>query len=263
MQEEIKHTFVVTAYMENEFLEDCVKSLLAQTVKSRIFISTSTPNEHICSIAARYSLELFVNDTDDCDITGNWNFAVSHVDTAYYTIAHQDDIYEPQYTEKVLAAAEKRKDTIIVFTKYYEIRNGGNVYMNKLLRIKGLMNFPLRLFKRSRFVRNRVLSLGSPICCPSVMYSSAKCSGHRFDKKFHTCCDWDFFSRVARLKGSFVYINKPLMGHRIYPDSDTTATIENGGRAREELMMFRRYWPERIAKRIAAKYTSAMKSNEV
>ena len=262
MRDELKHTFVVCAYKESEFLEACVKSLLAQTVKSRIFISTSTPNELIYTIAARYSLEVFVN-TGERGITQDWNFGVSHVDTAYYTMAHQDDIYEPRYTESALAAAEKRKDAIIVFTKYYEIRNGGNVYKNKLLRIKGLMNFPFRIFKRSRFVRNRILSLGSSICCPSVMYSRIKCREFQFDNAFCVCCDWEYFSRLARLKGSFVYINEPLMGHRIHSDSGTTATIENGVRAKEELAMFRRYWPEWIAKRLASKYKSAMKSNEV
>ena len=45
------HTYVLCAYKESAFLEDCVKSLLSQTMKSRIFIATSTPNEHISAIA--------------------------------------------------------------------------------------------------------------------------------------------------------------------------------------------------------------------
>ena len=50
------HTFVVCAYKESEYLKECIESLLAQTVKSRIVIATSTPNEHIRSIAGRYGL---------------------------------------------------------------------------------------------------------------------------------------------------------------------------------------------------------------
>ena len=262
MHNEPKHTFVVCAYKKSEFLRQCIESLLAQTVKSRIFISTSTPNDHIYAIAKQYSLEVYVN-TGEKGITQDWNYGVSNVDTAYYTIAHQDDIYEPQYTEKLLAAVEKRKDTIIAFTKYYEIRNGEKVYSNKLLKIKNLMNFPFRFFKRSRFVRNRILSLGSSICCPSVTYCMDKCREYRFDNDFRTCCDWDYFSRVSAQKGSFVYINKALMGHRIHSESGTTATIENGIRAKEELIMFRRYWPEWMAKKLASKYKSAMNSNKV
>ena len=47
----MKHTFVICAYKESKYLEDCIKSLKAQEVKSDIKIATSTPNEYIYSIA--------------------------------------------------------------------------------------------------------------------------------------------------------------------------------------------------------------------
>ena len=40
-----KHTFVICAYKESEYLEECVKSLLNQSVKSNILMTTSTDNE--------------------------------------------------------------------------------------------------------------------------------------------------------------------------------------------------------------------------
>ena len=261
MDIEYKHTFVVCAYKESEYLRECIESLLSQTVKSKIFISTSTPNEHIYTIAKQYSLDVFVN-TGEKGISPDWNFGISNVTTDYYTVAHQDDIYDSKYTEKVLAAVEKSKDPIIVFTKYYEIRNGSNVYSNKLLKIKNLMNSPLLFFKKSKFVRNRILSFGNPVCCPSIMYCKDKCHNYHFDNNFCTCNDWDYISRVSNQKGSFVYINNALMGHRIHSESETTGTIENGVRAKEELIMFKRYWPEWMAKKLASIYKNAMNSNK-
>ena len=41
------HTFAVCAYGESPYLEECVRSLLDQNVKSRILIATSTPNARI------------------------------------------------------------------------------------------------------------------------------------------------------------------------------------------------------------------------
>ena len=38
------HTFAVCAYGESPYLEECVQSLLAQKVRTRILIATSTPN---------------------------------------------------------------------------------------------------------------------------------------------------------------------------------------------------------------------------
>lgn len=37
------HTFAVCAYGACSYLEDCIKSLLAQSVPSRVVVCTSTP----------------------------------------------------------------------------------------------------------------------------------------------------------------------------------------------------------------------------
>ena len=47
---ENNHTFVVCAYKESPYLGECIESLLQQTKKSRILISTSTPNASIQEI---------------------------------------------------------------------------------------------------------------------------------------------------------------------------------------------------------------------
>ena len=41
------HTFVVLAYKESNYLEDCIKSVLNQKYKSNVVIATSTPNKFI------------------------------------------------------------------------------------------------------------------------------------------------------------------------------------------------------------------------
>lgn len=226
--EKNKHTFVVCAYKESKHLESCILSLLNQTVKSRIIISTATPNEHITKIAEKYSLDLYINGGIK-GITGDWNFGLSKAEARFVTIAHQDDFYEPNYAERVLNAAENGKP-IIIFTDYFEIRNGERVTANKLLKIKRLMNRGFKLFPSSVFVRNRILSFGNPICCPAVTYCMDNCGEFRFDNNFKCACDWEAWSRLAKKKGSFIYIPEMLMGHRIYGGSTTTETIENGVR---------------------------------
>ena len=44
------HTFVVLAYKESTYLEDCINSVLNQSVKTNVVIATSTPNEFINQI---------------------------------------------------------------------------------------------------------------------------------------------------------------------------------------------------------------------
>ena len=42
-----KHTFVICAYKESAYLEECVKSLKEQKKESNIIMVTSTPNNYI------------------------------------------------------------------------------------------------------------------------------------------------------------------------------------------------------------------------
>ena len=51
------HTYVVLAYKESEYLEECIKSVLNQKYPSKVVVATSTPNEFIQNIVRKYSLE--------------------------------------------------------------------------------------------------------------------------------------------------------------------------------------------------------------
>ena len=47
------HTFAICAYKESPYLEECIQSLMNQTVKSDILIATATPSKYIDDIAAK------------------------------------------------------------------------------------------------------------------------------------------------------------------------------------------------------------------
>ena len=52
------HIFVVLAYKESKKLEDCIKSVLNQSLKTNVVVATSTPNKYIKKIADKYNLEV-------------------------------------------------------------------------------------------------------------------------------------------------------------------------------------------------------------
>ena len=167
MKEFNNHTFVICAYKESPYLEECIKSVLNQNVKSNIIISTSTLNDYIFSLAQKYNLDVFVNEGEK-GIGQDWNFGVSKTKTDYVTIAHQDDIYNENYLEEIVKKLENNKDFSIAFTDYREIKNGEIIKLTKNLKIKKILLFPMRFLRKSKFMRRRIISLGSSICCPSV-----------------------------------------------------------------------------------------------
>lgn len=263
-QTEKLHTFAVCAYKESEYLEECVRSLLGQTVKSSILIATSTPNDSIEAVAEKYELPLYVNEGLS-SIAYDWNFAYSKVQTPYLTIAHQDDVYLPGYTEAALKAFSEVEKPLIFFSDYSELRNGEVVSNNKLLKIKRLLLLPMRVkaFRTSKFVRRRCLSLGDPIGCPAVSFAKDNLPNPVFRHGFRSDLDWEAWEMLSKLDGAFLYTRETLMLHRVHEGSETSAVIRESVRTGEDYEMFCKFWPKGIAKLINRFYAKSEKSNRL
>ena len=119
-----------------------------------------------------------------------------------------------------MKAIEKHKDSIIIFTKYYELREDGNVYDSRFLRIKHLMNSVISMIPSNKFLRH--------LCCPAVTYHKSKIGSINFRTDYQNSHDWEAYVRLAKLSGEYVYIPQSLVGHRVYTDSQTTKSIANG-----------------------------------
>lgn len=264
----INHTFVICAYKKSPYLEQCVESLIRQSIKANIIIVTSTPNSHIENLAEKYGIPYLVNEGPG-GITQDWNFgyqcAREKYQSDYITIAHQDDVYERGYLAAVEKELKQTEHPLILFGDYYEIRGGKQVCSNKILKVKRIMLIPLkfRRLQKSRWIRRRVLSLGSPICCPSVTFVVNNLPKVIFENHYRACEDWEAWEKISKLKGEFVYIPKMVMGHRIHEDSETTAAICDNKRTEEEFEMFCKFWPKWIAKMISKQYSKGQQSNQV
>lgn len=257
------HTFVICAYKESPFLEECIKSLKKQTVKSEILLATSTPNDYIKELADRYGIEMQVN-KGETGISGDWNFAISIAQTKYVTIAHQDDCYEPDYAKKVMEKMNSFKNPIICFTNYGELRDGKKVNKSGLLKVKRLLLTPMKIkpFQNRIFIRRRVLAFGNAICCPSVTYNMDNMPNRIFKTNFRSNVDWETWERLSKKKGAFAYCTEILMYHRIHDGSETSAVIGENLRSKEDYEMYIKFWPKFIAKFLTKKYASSEKYND-
>lgn len=257
------HTFVVLAYKESKYLEECIKSVLNQSYKSRVVIATTTDNKYIRDMASKYKLDVIVG--KHTTIGGDFDFARTCVDSKLITIAHQDDIYDKDYAAKVIKYYNKYNNSLIIFTDYYEIRGEEKEYSNKNLFIKRVLIVPLRLrvISKYKFIKRLVLRFGNSICCPAVTFVSDNCPKEVFTCDFKSDCDWYGWEKLSKCNGRFVYITKKLMGHRISDSSTTTDIINKGIRTKEDLIMFSKFWPKGITKLINKIYSSSEKSNNI
>jgi len=258
------HTYVVLAYKESDYLEACIKSVLNQKYPSKVVIATSTPNEFIKKMAKKYSLEIMINPDPGKGIGYDFDFAISCGKTKLTTVAHQDDIYDYDYSDLIVKAYQKNQDSLIVFSDYYEIRAESKVYTNTNLKIKRILLLPLRSksLASTKFGKRLSLRFGNAISCPAVTFVKDNIKTADIFKCDFVCdVDWFAWEKLSLKKGKFTFVNKPLMGHRVHEESTTTEIINERIRTKEDLVMFQKFWPKSISKLINKFYVKAEDSN--
>jgi hypothetical protein len=223
---------------------------------------TSTPCEYIRTIAEEYGIPLIVNEGQG-GIARDWNFAVQQCGATYITIAHQDDIYEPNYAKIVVTQLENRKKPLIAFTDYGELRDGERIISSPLIKVKKVLLIPLKVkaLQKSVFIRRRVLSLGNAICCPSVTYCTENIEKPFFKEGLGSNLDWETWERLSRRKGEFVYVPQVLMYHRLHQESTTSRLIGENKRGQEDYEIFCKFWPKWVARGITRVYGKGEKYN--
>ncbi|MBK7764436.1 MAG: glycosyltransferase [Bacteroidetes bacterium] len=225
------HSFVVLAYRNSPYLDECINSLMHQTSKSEICICTSTPSDYISAIAKKYGIEVFVTDYGKGVVHDN-NFAFQQVKTKYVTIAHQDDLYLPEYADTCIAAAKKYSDTLICFTNYVEIMDGQDRPITLMLKVKRLILsifMPFKSHLSATFWKKRILSFGNPIALPTIMYNLENLLTFPdrivASSKHHRLANMVQFLRTKRV--GFIMLRKVLLKRRIHSESLSSAGLEN------------------------------------
>lgn len=263
MNPDIEHAFVVPAYGESPYLRECLQSLKSQTRPSPIFVCTSTPSTGLDAICAEFSISPLVH-APGRGIAYDWNQALKNAGTGYVTLAHQDDVYYPEFAARTVAALAGAQRPLLAFTDYEEITDSGVRPESRLLVIKrALLEFGFLGRSRigSRWSKTNCLRFACPIPCPAVTLNHHALK-QGFDGDFEINLDWAAWLAASRLPGSFVWVREVLMGHRIHPLSETSAAISDGRRASEDLRVLSRIWPAPVANLIVRTYGLAYASNQ-
>ena len=210
------HTFVILAHNESDDLEECIKSVINQSVKSNVVIATSTPNDYIIDLASNYSLGVMVS-KEKSNKGRDYNFAINSFDSKLVTIAHQDDLYDRNYTKEIIACYKKNKDATIIFTDNYEIEKEKKIRKSKKLFWKRYYLFPLRyaFFQNKVFFKLRSLRRDKYICTSSITFVKKNIHRDVFPTNLKYDNDWQGLIDLARDKTRFVYLKKDLVGYRV------------------------------------------------
>lgn len=254
-------TFVICTYKECAYLEEAICSLMNQTVKANVIISTSTPNDYVQGLADKYDIEVKIN--PDGGQIKDYNFAMGLPDTELIMLMHQDEILVDTFVEKVLFELNHVRRPIIAFTNYIEMHNDiVDKRPSLMVRIKRMMLFPLyiRAFSETWLGKRGIQLLGDPITHPTVVCVKKEMPKEIFRENYKASMDWDLWERLSKQKGSFAYVKDVLLYHRMNDENQTVNLLHTtNARYEEEYEIFCRFWPMPIAKLIMKFYSKAAK----
>lgn len=258
----MRHTYAVPAYRHSMHLEACLASLSAQP-ESDIVVVTSTPFDGMQAAVAAHGARLVVH-SPNRGIGHDWNVAYAEATTPLVTIAHQDDVYLPGHAAAMLAAFDRHPDALMAFCDYREtlaaaVRSRNLTLWAKIVQRE--LAFLGRDAIRARTLKRQLLRFGNPVPCPAVTFNKSRLPDFRFRTDMRTNMDWAAWIDLANKSGRFVYLREALMLHRIHAESETTACIGDGARAREDEDMFFALWPRPIARLLARLYAASYATN--
>jgi len=260
------HTFVIPVYRAAPNLAALVATLRAQrNESSEIALTSSTPSPELAEFARQHALPLHLN-PERIDIAADWNFALAAARTPLVTLAHQDDLFDPEYVTRLADALRRHPRAVIAFSDYCEHTPQGGRAMNLNLRIKRALT--RRAFGAGEYLsepraKMRLLAFGNPICCPSVMFNRTALGAFNFPAGLQTNLDWMAWLQLARQPGGFVYVREPLVSKGVHSASATTLTIANRAREREDRALFDAIWPRPVAAALATVYRLGYLANRV
>ena len=273
------HAFVICAYKKSPYLEFCMRSLRRQSVRSDIYLVTSTPSEYIEKLAEKYRIPVFVREGES-SLKEDWLFGwrLAGADHSLVTIAHQDDKYHPRYTEELLRAYEQYPDMTVFCSDYVVLKteegelSDGTSYPGTTKMVCGdfvrfvkkILRIPLRFRSLAdrTFVKKSVLMFGNSICCPSCTYNHDFIGDDMFRSDMEFALDWDNLYELAMKPGRFICSETPLIAYRVHDGATTKACIEDNRRSQDEIAMFRKMWPEWIVKILMRYYKKAYENYE-
>ncbi len=244
----MKHTFVILAYNQSDDLEECIKSVINQSVKSNVIVATSTPNDYIVELASTYSLGVMVNKKVS-NKGSDYNFAINSYDSELLTIAHQDDLYDRNYTKEIIKYYEKHPNATIIFTDNYEINGDSKIKKSKELFWKRYHLFPLRFsyLQDKVFFKLRALKRKKYICTSSITFVKNNLHEEIFPTNFKYNNDWQGLINLAKKNTRFTYLPLKLVGYRLNKKNENKKKKMEDERVLKDL--YPKWYYEKIIKK--------------
>lgn len=232
-------TIAIPCHNGAAHLEPLLHSLLAQTRQDfELLLVDDESNDGSVALAQRVAgSRLHIAPAQPrAGLAANFARAAALATTPHFCLAHQDDVYEPEYLDRLLAALHGEPAAPFAHCSATAIDGDGNAITAAAERFKrGLAQ---RAVDASPAQLYRLLWRGNFVCCPSVLFrTDAFRAIGGFDTRLSFALDWELWFRFARTGHRFVTTLEPLVRYRRHAANATSSATRSLRRFEEELQV--------------------------
>jgi glycosyltransferase involved in cell wall biosynthesis len=203
-------------FQRSGLLAGCLRSILGQTFTDfEVIVSDNASTDDTEAVARSFADDRVRYRRNDRNIGPfpNMNHAISLARGDLVVVAHDDDLYLPEFLEREVAIMRSDERVGMVHSAVYQIDAAGR------------RERVVRAYPRTRVLPGRAAFVrflrGHDVCCSSVMvrrrlYDEAG----TFDPRFKTA-DFELWLRLA-LRGDVGYVARPLVEMRVHAERGTS-----------------------------------------
>jgi glycosyltransferase involved in cell wall biosynthesis len=212
-----KLTVVLLTYNRASFLGSMLESLRQQTYKGfKLIVLDNASTDTTAEIVAAYKKQMpleYIKNEKNIPFVDNWNKGLAlalQSGSEYFSLAHDDDIFDPQMFEKQIRIMDSNRDVPIVATNMRIINSDGSFKENGPLSdqrdsVYAQYEYIQRYFQKQEYLP-----------CPSVMFRSdfMKKNELRFSPDVGGAADTHLWFRINILPGKIYCIGERLLQYR-------------------------------------------------
>jgi glycosyltransferase involved in cell wall biosynthesis len=232
-------TFAIPCRDAGAQLRPLLESLLAQTEQDWALLLVddgSTDGSAALARAVAGDRIVIHRNEPALGIGGNWNRCLELVATPFCCLAHQDDVYEPRYLERMLAALRARPDAGMAHCRATAMDADGASLPSPAERFK--QHFWRQAPGADRAAHYARLWRGNFVCCPSALYrtDAVRVTGP-FRRDLRFALDWEYWFRLLRAGFGIVDVDAVLVRYRRHAAAASRAATADRSRFAEELQV--------------------------
>jgi GT2 family glycosyltransferase len=199
-------TTVIPTYRRPQLLRRAIESALNQTrTDGKVAVYDDASGDEteavVRELAARDSRVTYHRHETNLGLTGNFRFALEHVETPYFSILSNDDMLLPRLYEAGISALESHPEAAFVATQVIHVDDHERVIRLHFPWRPGVYAPPDGLL--------RLIAWGAPAWAGIIFRSSLLTELGNLDPQTDTLIDYDFQIRIAARKP---YVVDPTPG---------------------------------------------------